>query len=337
MTSHRVAATTPAAAADTRAILRTMCLIRTFEERAVQLYNEGVIRGAIHSSAGQEAAAVGLCQALRVDDYLAATHRGHGHAIAKGARVDRLLAELMGRRTGYCGGKGGSMHVADFEVGMLGANGIVGASVSLAAGAALGIRVRGTDQVAVGILGDGGMAEGIVHEAMNLASLWKLPMIFFCENNQYAVSLPVAQGIAAAPLGAIAEAHRIRSSAVDGMSFGEVFDAAYEAVQRARAGEGPSFIEALTYRYMGHSRGDPNFGPYRTQEEWDQWRARDPIVRFASEESLEDELEQITADAERELEEAVSFARESEEPMFEDAFANVYPSGLQIERARWPR
>jgi pyruvate dehydrogenase E1 component alpha subunit len=333
MTSHSADATTTPTAADAREILRTMCLIRAFEDRAVQLYNEGLIVGAIHSSAGQEAAAVGLCRALRADDYLAATHRGHGHAIAKGARAPRLMAELMGRVAGYCSGKGGSMHVADFEIGMLGANGIVGASVGLAAGAALSARVRKTDQVAVGILGDGGIAEGAVHESMNLASLWKLPLIFFCENNQYAVSLPVTRGIAAAPLGAIAEAHRIPSHSVDGMSFGEVLGAAQEAVERARAGEGPSFIEALTYRFQGHSRGDPKFGPYRTQEEWDEWSARDPIVRFATEESLDDELDQITADVERELDEAVSFARDSEEPNSEDAFAHVYPSGLQIDRA----
>ncbi|MCW3101309.1 MAG: acoA [Chthonomonadaceae bacterium] len=311
-----------------RDLLATMCVIRSFEERAIQLYNEGLIRGAIHSSAGQEAAAVGACSALTKADYLATTHRGHGHAIAKGARVDRLLAELMGRSDGFCSGKGGSMHVADLAVGMLGANGIVGASAELATGAAFAARVKHTDQVAVAVLGDGGMAEGAVHEAMNLAGLWKLPVIFFCENNHYAVTLPVTASVAAESIGDLAAAHGLPAEQVDGMDVLAVRESMARAVHRARAGEGASFIEAVTYRFMGHSRGDPNFGPYRSKEEWTEWQGRDPIPRFAAEAGLTGELDDFRARAEAAMEEASMFAQRSPNPPLSSAFDHVFPSGL---------
>jgi TPP-dependent pyruvate/acetoin dehydrogenase alpha subunit len=319
----------PLKADEQRGVLAMMCLIRAFEERAIQLYNEGLIRGAIHSSAGQEAAAVGACSVLRRDDYLSTTHRGHGHALAKGARADRLLAELLGRVDGYCAGKGGSMHVADLEIGMLGANGIVGASAELAAGAAFAATVKGTDQVAVGVLGDGGMAEGAVFEAMNLAALWKLPVVFFCENNHYAVTLPVARSVAAATLGDLASAHGIPSERVDGMDVLGVREAMGHAVQRARAGHGPTFIEAVTYRFMGHSRGDPNFGPYRTKDEWTEWQGKDPIPRFAGEAGLLGELDAVRAEADARLDEASAFAQNSPLPQLSSAFDHVFPSGLR--------
>lgn len=314
--------------AEQRRLLGQMCLIRAFEERAIQLYNEGLIRGAIHSSAGQEAVAVGTGAALAETDYLAATHRGHGHAIAKGARPDRLLAELLGRSDGYCGGKGGSMHVADLSVGMLGANGIVGASAELAAGAAFAARIKQTDQVAVAVLGDGGMAEGAVFEAMNLATLWKLPVIFLCENNRYAVSLPVSRGLAARSLGDLASAHGMPAASVDGMDVLAVREALLAACERARAGEGPSFVEAVTYRFMGHSRGDPNFGPYRSKEEWEEWQKRDPIPSFALQTDQSEALQELRAEAEATMEAASDFAKASPHPPPEAAFEHVFPSGL---------
>jgi TPP-dependent pyruvate/acetoin dehydrogenase alpha subunit len=312
-----------------RQLLLTMCIIRSFEQRAIQLYNEGLIRGAIHSSEGQEACAVGVSAALRRDDYLATTHRGHGHAIAKGAAPDRLLAELLGRSDGYCKGKGGSMHVANLEVGMLGANGIVGASAELAVGAGFAARVKRTDQVAVAVLGDGGMAEGAVYESMNIAALWTIPVIFFCENNQYAVTLPVSESVAAKNLVDIASAHGIPTESVDGMSVLEVRDSVHRAVMRARAGDGPTFIEAATYRFMGHSRGDPNFGPYRTKGEWEAWQLRDPILRFASEFDLDDEFESVRSEATQIVDSAADFALASPLPTLASAFDDVYPSGIR--------
>ena len=255
-------------------------------------------------------------------------HRAHGHAIAKGASVDRLFAELLGREAGFCSGKGGSMHVTDLGVGMLGANGIVGASAGLATGAAFAAQIRGTDQVAVGVLGDGGMAEGLVHEAMNTASIWRLPVIFLCENNQYAVSLPVERSVAAHPIGAIASAHSIPATTVDGMDVDAVHTAVTAAVGRARAGEGPSFIEATTYRFRGHSRSDPNFGPYRSREEWESWRTRDPIQRFAAQHGLEAQLPEAEQHADATIEAAVAFAQASPEPGPEVALEHVFPSGL---------
>lgn len=312
-------------------LLSTMCEIRAFEERAIQLYNEGHIRGAVHSSSGQEAVAAGTGAALERDDYLAATHRGHGHAIAKGAELHRLFAELLGRSGGYCGGKGGSMHVADLGCGMLGANGIVGASSELACGAAFAARVKGTEQVAVAVLGDGGMAEGAVHESFNLAKLWSLPVIFLCENNQYAVSLPVSRSIAARNLGDLAAAHGIPAERVDGMDPLAVGAAMATAVARGRAGEGPSFVEAETYRFMGHSRGDPNYGPYRERAEWDAWQERDPIPRLAREAGLDDRLDDTRAAVDARIEEAVAWALESPEPELGDALTQVFPSGLAAD------
>lgn len=309
-----------------RRLLRTMCVIRAFEDRAIQLYNDGDIRGAIHSSAGQEAVAVGVCSALRRDDYVASTHRGHGHALAKGADCGRMLAELMGRATGYCGGKGGSMHVADLSVGMLGANGIVGASIELAVGAAFASRQLGLDRIAVAFFGEGGAAEGALHESLNLAALWRLPVVFFCENNQYAVTLPMARSVAAKRISDFGAPYGIPSTCVDGMDLKAVVAAAQEGVARARAGDGPTLIEAITYRFGGHSRSDPNYGTYRQKDEWQEWKERDPIPAYARAAGMFDELDAVRAEVEEEIERAVRFARESPFPQLEDAFANLYPS-----------
>ncbi len=311
---------------DDLAQLRRMCLIRAFETRAVQLYAAGEIKGSLHSSAGQEGVAVGVCSHLSDADYITSTHRGHGHAIAKGASIDRLMAELMGRATGYCRGKGGSMHVADFAVGMLGANGIVAAGIPMAVGAAYASQVRGEDRVAVAFFGDGALAEGVLWESVNLAALWKLPVVFVAENNQYAVSLRVRDGFAAERIVDVPESFGVPSTAVDGMSLVEVREAMETAVRRARERQGPTFLECLTYRFTGHSRGDPNHGPYRTKEEWSSWLEKDPIPRFAAETGAEARLEALTAEAEELVEQAAERARQDPFPTVESAYEDVYPS-----------
>jgi TPP-dependent pyruvate/acetoin dehydrogenase alpha subunit len=306
--------------------LKRMCLIRQFETRAVQLFSAGEIKGSVHSSVGQEAVAVGICSALNAEDYITSTHRGHGHALAKGADPDRMLAELLGRETGYCRGKGGSMHVTDVSRGMLGANGIVGAGVSIAVGAAYASQVRGDNRVAVSFFGDGALGEGGLWEAINLASLWKLPVIFVAENNQFAVSLRVSQGFSAQRVIDVPAAFGIPSESVDGMDVAAVHECAARAVRRARAGEGPSFIECLTYRFTGHSRGDPSHGPYRTKEELDEWVVRDPLNVFAAKAGLADRLEELLADAEARIEESVVYGREGAFPDVAVAYQDLYPS-----------
>lgn len=308
--------------------LERMCLIRAFETRALQLYSAGEIKGSLHSSAGQEAVAVGVCSALRREDRITSTHRGHGHAIAKGADIDRMLAELMGRTSGYCRGKGGSMHVADFDIGMFGANGIVGAGIPLACGAAYASVVQGDERVAVAFFGDGALAEGVLWEAVNLATLWKLPLVLVAENNQFAVSLRVAEGFAAPRIGDVPVAFGMPAESVDGMDLVTVRDAARRAVYRARSGEGPTFLECLTYRYTGHSRGDPNHGTYRTRGEWQEWVERDPIPRFAQVIGAVDRLEALQDRAEEQVERAVGFARAGAFPDLATAYTDIYPSAV---------
>jgi TPP-dependent pyruvate/acetoin dehydrogenase alpha subunit len=308
--------------------LKRMCLIRQFETRAVQLFTAGEIKGSVHSSVGQEAVAVGVCSTLGGEDYISSTHRGHGHALAKGASPERMLAELMGRETGYCRGKGGSMHVTDIAIGMLGANGIVGAGVSIALGAAYGSQVRDDGRIAVSFFGDGALAEGGLWEGVNLAALWKLPVIFVAENNQYAVSLRVAEGFSAARITDVPAAFGIPSESVDGMDLVAVRTAAAKAVARARSGNGPSFIECTTYRFTGHSRGDPSSGTYRTREELQQWMARDPLPAFASKTGRSEKLDEFLADADERVEAAVNFARSSNMPDVSVAYEDIYPSDV---------
>jgi TPP-dependent pyruvate/acetoin dehydrogenase alpha subunit len=311
---------------DDRAQLERMCLIRQFETRAVQLYSGGEIKGSVHSSVGQEAVAVGICSSLGIEDYIVSTHRGHGHAIAKGADPGKMLAELMGRENGYCRGKGGSMHVTDVSLGMLGANGIVGASIPIAVGAAYSTQVRGENRVAVAFFGDGALAEGALWEGMNLAALWKLPVVFVAENNQFAVTLRINEGFSARNVIDVPTAFGVPSESVDGMDLLAVREAAARAVGRARAGEGPSFIEALTYRFTGHSRGDPSHGTYRTKEEVQEWLERDPLNSFAAKTGLSEELEELLAAAETRIESAVEFARGGDFPSVASAYEDVYPS-----------
>jgi len=311
-----------------RAMLATMLLIRAFEEKAEELYGLGRVHGTMHLSIGQEAVAVGVCEALRPDDYILSTHRGHGHCLAKGADVRRMMAEFLGKETGYCRGRGGSMHIADVEGGNLGANGIVGGGLPIATGVGLSIQVRGSGQVCVAFFGDGAANEGAFHESVNLASIWDLPVVFVCENNQYAMSMPVRQSMRVERVSDRACAYGIPGRTVDGMDVLAVFEAASEAGERARAGGGPTLLECVTYRYRGHSKSDRQ--RYRTREEVARWRAQDPIERLRrllEEQGLVQpgEFDALAAAAREQVEEAVRFAEASPEPdpstLLEDVYA----------------
>ena len=257
----------------------TMRRIRAFEQRTTELFNDGVVKGTAHSYMGEEAIASAVCANLEDKDFIASYHRGHGHCIAKGAQLDRMMAELMGRDTGYCRGLGGSMHIADMELNILGANGIVGAGMPLATGAALVSKLRGGEQVAVTFFGDGANNQGVFHESMNLAAVWKLPLIFVCENNQYALSTSYKATTAVPQVAMRGDAYGMPSFTIDGNDVTEVYLVVQEAVERARAGEGPTLIEAMTYRWGQHSMR-ANLRDPRPKEEFDEWMERDPIARM---------------------------------------------------------
>lgn len=305
-----------------------MVLIRLFEEKAVELFLKGALPGFIHSSIGQEAVSVGAVSALREDDYLVSTHRGHGDIITKGARVDRMMAELFAKKTGYCKGKGGSMHIADLDLGILGATGIVGGGLPIANGAALACQMNKTDQVCLCFFGDGASNEGSFHEALNLASLWNLPVIFACQNNLYAESTPQSQHQKIKDVSVRGTAYDIPGVTVDGNDVIAVHEAAGEAVARARKGRGPTLMECKTYRHLGHYVGDPSTA-YRSKEEIEEWKKRDPI-RLCRERLLsmqmgrEKDLEEIVRKAQKEIDEAVAFAMSSPDPDLEDALEDVY-------------
>ncbi len=309
-------------------LYETMIRIRGFEERTTELFLEGRVKGTAHSYVGEEAVAAGACAALRDDDYIASNHRGHGHCIAKGADLDRMMAELMGRDDGYCRGLGGSMHIADLDLGILGANGIVGAGLPLGTGAGLAARLRGSDQVALVFFGDGASQEGISHEALNLTAVWKLPVIFVCENNRYGLSTPFEDISASKTVAQRAAAYEIPGEVVDGNDVMAVHQAVNKAVARARAGDGPSLIEARTYRWGQHSMR-ANLADPRGEDEIEAWKARDPIVLFerqlTSDGTLSsDEMQKIRDAANQELEAAVRFAEQSPEPTIETMEASVY-------------
>ncbi len=309
---------------------RTMVTIRQFETMAGQLYAAGKVPGFIHLSIGQEASAVGVCSCLRDDDYLTTTHRGHGHMIAKGADLNKMVAELFGKKTGYCKGKGGSMHIADFSIGILGANGVVAGGLPIIAGAGFSIKMRKTDQAAVCFFGDGASNRGPVHEVMNLAAVWKLPIIFVVENNQYASTTSQLDACSVADICLRAAGYNMPGVSVDGNDVLRVRQTALQAVQRARRGEGPSLIENKTYRIKGHFEGDPQ--KYRTEEEVKGWQDRkDPIRRFAdflaAQRMLTAELDQrIQDEAAARLKEAVAFAENSPLPEPEEALEDLYAS-----------
>jgi len=323
---------------------RKMRLIRRFEERVIQLVNANEIAGTTHEYIGEEAIAVGVCSILKQTDIIASTHRGHGHIIAKGGDVKRMMAELFGRVTGYNRGKGGSMHIADLALGIYGANGIVAAGVPIAAGAAWAAKLRNTGQVAVAFFGDGGANQGVLHETMNLAAIWKLPLIFVCENNQYAVTTASAVATAGPGISHRAAGYGFPGHLVDGMDVERVMGAVLEAVERARSGEGPTLLECKAYRYQGHFTAERALKlTYRLQDEIDLWRAQDPITRWAAT-LLErkilspEERDAVDAEVEAQLEEAIAYARASEWPSpdaaFEDMYVTSYP-GLPARGYEW--
>lgn len=255
-----------------------MWRIRKFEEAVEDLFGRGMMHGTMHLSIGQEAAPTGVCMALTLQDQITSTHRGHGHCIAKGADLTRMIAELLGKEMGYCGGRGGSMHIADVETGNLGANGVVGGGIPIAAGAALSSKMMKKGNVVVAFFGDGALNEGAFHEAANLAAIWKLPLVLFCENNKYGMSSSTEKAFAIDNLSERAKGYGMPGTNVDGNDVIEVYESAQMAVDRARNGDGPSLIVAETYRWKGHSRSDKNL--YRTKEEIENWRLLDPIPRF---------------------------------------------------------
>ncbi len=295
----------------------TMSKIRHFERMADRLYAAGKVHGTMHLSAGQEAVAVGLGATLKSDDYFLNHHRGHGHFIAKNADINRMMAEFMGKDTGYCRGRGGSMHIADIEANNLGANGIVGGGLSLAVGVGLALQMQRMKQIVVVVFGDGAVNEGIFHESMNMAALWNLPILFVCENNQYSMSMHVERATAKLPIAQRAEGYGMKWHYIDGNDLLLVYETMRQAVNDVRSGNGPVFVETETYRYFGHSKSDRNL--YRTKEEIDNWRRLDPItrVRKAIVDAgiiTEERAEEIDQEALIAIEAAVEFAENSPEP-----------------------
>ena len=312
---------------DIREALRLMLTIRLFDEQALSLYRAGEMRGTTHPYIGMEAVGVGVMQALRPNDYVTSTHRGHGHTIAKGGDPKRMMAELLGRATGYSGGKGGSMHIADMDKHMLGANGIVGGGMGLATGAALTAKLQQTGSIAVCFFGDGALEQGILHETTNLSAIWKLPVLYVCENNQYAMSTRSDWSVAGGDPARRAAGYGIPGVTVDGMDLFAVNAAATELGERARRGEGPAYLVCTTYRYHGHHAGDPL--NYRQKEEVERWREQDPIERVkraAVERGVmtDSEIADLERRIEGEIAAAVEFAKSSPEPTVDQLMTDIY-------------
>lgn len=313
-----------------RGALKKMHLIRLFEEAAEDSYQRGLTHGTMHLSIGQEASAVGACTFLADNDYITSTHRGHGHCIGKGAEVKRMFAEFFGKEDGYCKGRGGSMHIADPAKGNLGANGIVGGGIPIAVGAALSAKKRKSGQVVVSFFGDGANNEGAFHEALNIASVWKLPVVFICENNLYGMSTSTEKSTAVKNVADRAVAYAMPGVIVDGNRFAEVAAATLSAVERARRGDGPTLIESKTYRTRGHSRSDRN--RYRTKDEIEFWQSRDPILLFERELSAfglmtDREVAEVRESAEAEIAEGLEFAKASPSPSLGEVARYVYTHG----------
>lgn len=306
---------------------RVMVRIRAFEERAYKDFTGGRIPGVLHLYTGEEAVATGACANLRPDDYITSTHRGHGHVIAKGAKTDRMMAELHGKKTGYCKGRGGSMHIADTDIGILGANGIVGGGIPIAGGAALSAQKRGTDQVCLCFFGDGASNTTRFHEGINLASIWKLPVVYVIENNLYGESTHVSYAMNIPNIADRACAYGIPGKIVDGNDVLAVYETVGEAVARARKGEGPTIVECKTYRWHGHYIGDPE--TYKPKEEVEEWKKKDPIPRFRKyliENKIlsEEGTNKIDLEMNEEIDQAVKFADESPFPEPEETLEDVY-------------
>lgn len=306
---------------------QTMISIRLFEEMADHLYALGKVHGTMHLSAGQEAVAVGTGAVMGKDDYLLNHHRGHGHFIASGADINKMMAEFLGKETGYCRGRGGSMHIADVEANNLGANGIVGGGIALAAGVGLAIKMMGTERVVLVLFGDGAANQGIFHESLNMAAIWNLPIVYLCENNQYGMSADITTVSSKVPFKDRALAHGIPGYYIDGNDVLAVYEFMKIAVDHARSRKGPVFVEAQTYRYFGHSKSDRNL--YRTKEEIEAWKNRDPIKRFQSllmEAKIiaETDIDKIHENMTRLIDEAVEFAENSPEPDASEVTEWVY-------------
>ena len=307
--------------------LKKMYLIRKFEEGAEESYMRGLIHGTMHLSIGQEASAVGSCMSLTDDDKITSTHRGHGHCVAKGAELSKMFAEFFGKETGYCKGRGGSMHIADPSKGNLGANGIVGGGLPIAVGAALSAKRLGTGAVTVCFFGDGANNEGAFHEALNMAKVWNLPVVFVCENNKYGMSTSTERSTAVKNIAEHAAAYNMPGVTVDGNDFSAVTEAVDAAVERARNGDGPSLVENLTYRWRGHSKSDRN--RYRTKEEINEWMGRDPIPAMAKllmdhQIVTEDEVAAIEDEANQIIADAIDFATKGDDPKMDEVTRDVY-------------
>ncbi len=305
------------------ALLKKMMEIRAFELKAEELFGLGKVHGTMHLSIGQEASAVGANAALKPTDFLLNSHRGHGHCLAWGSGLGGMMAEFMGKDTGYCRGRGGSMHIADVDRNNLGANGIVGGSLPISVGVGLSIKQRKTDQVVMVVHGDGSLNTGAASESFNMATVWKLPVIFLCENNQYAMSMPVQRGFAIKDLSQRVEGYGMPAVIVDGNNLMHVYAAVKEAAEQARNGQGPVFIESKTYRWRGHSKSDKQ--AYRTREEVKQWMGKDPIPVFAKELGLcKTQIDELNAQVQVSIDEAVAFAEASPEPLIENIMDGLY-------------
>jgi pyruvate dehydrogenase E1 component alpha subunit len=308
-------------------MLRTMYEIRIFEETVDDLFARGLVHGTMHLSIGQEASAVGSIFALRDEDYILSTHRGHGHCVAKGADINLMMAEFLGKETGYCRGRGGSMHIADMGGRNLGANGVVGGGIPLAVGVGLSLKMRRRDEIIMGFFGDGAANQGSFHESLNMAAIWCLPVVYVCENNQYGMSMSVKRALNIENISQRAASYGMPGVTVDGNDVLAVYEAATEAVNRARAGEGPTLLECKTYRWKGHSKSDQE--RYRTKEEIKAWKKKDPIKRF--QEALiaegaigEEEASQIEEQASQTIAEALEYAKASPEPSVDTILEGVY-------------
>jgi len=306
---------------------REMQRIRQFEEAAIVLWDANMIKGSIHPYLGQEAIAAGVCQALQEDDYIVSTHRGHGHCLAKGAGPGSMMAELLGKTTGCCRGRGGSMHIADVGTRNLGANGLVAGGLGFGVGAALTSKLKKLGYVTVAFFGEGATGEGMFHESLNMAAIWKLPIVFVCENNRYSVSTDCNYSVPVADVSERAKAYGIPGVTADGNDMHAVYETAGEYIKRARNGEGPALIEYKTYRWEGHYHGEPQV--YRTKEEVEEWKKACPILRYEKVLTQDykisvDELNEIKQAAVREMEEAVVFAKDSPDPVPGTVFDYVY-------------
>jgi len=310
---------------ETRAkeLLAKMVLTRTFEENAEEMFALGKVHGTMHLSIGQEAIAAGAGPALRKDDYLLNTHRGHGHFLVWGGDLNRMMAEFLGKETGYCRGRGGSMHIADVESNNLGSQGIVAGNLPISVGVGLSIKMRKTDQLVLTLFGDGASNEGAFHESLNMAAIWNLPIIFLCENNQYAMSMAFEKAFKIEQISDRAAAYGMPGVTIDGNDVIAIYEAVQAAAKRARAGNGPTLIEAVTYRWRGHSKSDRQL--YRTRDEVKSWMEKDPIQRFKKLLNVsEEEFKKIEAQAKEDIRKAVEFAEASPEPDVASILEGIY-------------